>query len=113
MGQGRLTTITNFENINLETDIQEGVAGGVCYSDSAGVNLQVCFTLHLCWNFICNVGMHVDINLSSSPFFFLSNLVVQHLVECLSSFQKGKWHRLVGRTAIDEQIQGLTRLLKD
>lgn len=40
MGQGRLTTITNFENINLEADIQEGVAGGVCYSDSAGVNLQ-------------------------------------------------------------------------
>jgi hypothetical protein len=71
MGQGRLTTITNFENINLEADIQEGVAGGVCYSDSAGVNLQVCFTLHLCWNSICNVGMHVDINLSSSPFFFL------------------------------------------
>jgi hypothetical protein len=70
MGQGRLTAITNFENINLEADIQEGVAGGVCYLDSAGVNLQVCFTLHLCWNSICNVGMHVDINLSSSPFFF-------------------------------------------
>ncbi|KAJ6687120.1 F21O3.11 PROTEIN [Salix purpurea] len=40
MGQGRLTTIPNYENINLEADIQEGVAGGVCYSDSAGVNLQ-------------------------------------------------------------------------
>ncbi|CAK7349423.1 unnamed protein product [Dovyalis caffra] len=40
MGQGRLTTINNFENFNLEADIQEGVAGGLCYSDSAGVNLQ-------------------------------------------------------------------------
>ena len=71
MGQGRLTTIPNFENINLEADIQEGVAGGVCYSDSSGVNLQACFTLLLCWYSIGNVGVIVDTRLSSFPLYFL------------------------------------------
>lgn len=41
MGQGRLSTIANFENMCVEADIQEGISGGVCYVDSAGVNLQV------------------------------------------------------------------------
>ncbi|KAG8642010.1 uncharacterized protein LOC110627971 isoform X2 [Manihot esculenta] len=40
MGQGRLSTIANFENMCVEADIQEGISGGVCYVDSAGVNLQ-------------------------------------------------------------------------
>ncbi|KAF2284576.1 hypothetical protein GH714_027262 [Hevea brasiliensis] len=41
MGQSRLTTIANFENMHIEADVQEGIAGGVCYIDSAGINLQV------------------------------------------------------------------------
>ncbi|KDP45262.1 hypothetical protein JCGZ_15127 [Jatropha curcas] len=40
MSQGRLTHITNFENMHTEANVQEGIAGGVCYTDSAGVNLQ-------------------------------------------------------------------------
>ncbi|XP_021676912.2 uncharacterized protein LOC110662290 isoform X2 [Hevea brasiliensis] len=40
MGQSRLTTIANFENMHIEADVQEGIAGGVCYIDSAGINLQ-------------------------------------------------------------------------
>ncbi|GAV70759.1 Lipase_3 domain-containing protein [Cephalotus follicularis] len=38
--QGRLTTITNADNLCIESDVQEGIAGGLYYSDSAGVNLQ-------------------------------------------------------------------------
>ncbi|XVE72682.1 hypothetical protein DITRI_Ditri11bG0058400 [Diplodiscus trichospermus] len=40
LGQGKLTTITNAENLQVEADFQEGIAGGLCYSDSPGVNLQ-------------------------------------------------------------------------
>lgn len=40
--QGKLTTIPNNESMLLEADVQEGIAGGLCYSDSAGINLQVC-----------------------------------------------------------------------
>ncbi|EEF29329.1 hypothetical protein RCOM_0318150 [Ricinus communis] len=40
MGQRRPTTVANFENKHTEADIQEGIAGGVCYMDSAGINLQ-------------------------------------------------------------------------
>ncbi|KAK4845717.1 hypothetical protein QYF36_008284 [Acer negundo] len=40
LGQGKLTTITNMENLHVEADVQEGIVGGVCYSDSASVNLQ-------------------------------------------------------------------------
>ncbi|KAJ8899456.1 hypothetical protein K2173_018430 [Erythroxylum novogranatense] len=40
MGQCRQTTITNFDNMHIETDVQEGIAGGICYSDAMGVNLQ-------------------------------------------------------------------------
>lgn len=40
-GQGKLTHITNTENLQVESDFQEGIAGGLCYCDSPGVNLQV------------------------------------------------------------------------
>ncbi|XWS47166.1 hypothetical protein CRYUN_Cryun14cG0130000 [Craigia yunnanensis] len=40
LDQGRLTTITNIENLQVEADFQDGIAGGLCYSDSPGVNLQ-------------------------------------------------------------------------
>lgn len=40
MGQGRPNNINNFENLHMEADVQEGIAGGICYSDSFGVNLQ-------------------------------------------------------------------------
>ncbi|XP_059457285.1 uncharacterized protein LOC132187117 [Corylus avellana] len=38
--QSKVNTIANIENMLLEADIQEGIAGGLCYCDSAGVNLQ-------------------------------------------------------------------------
>ncbi|XVF81267.1 hypothetical protein PTKIN_Ptkin15bG0142300 [Pterospermum kingtungense] len=38
--QGKLTAITNIENLQVEADFQNGIAGGLGYSDSPGVNLQ-------------------------------------------------------------------------
>ncbi|TYI73067.1 hypothetical protein E1A91_D07G104600v1 [Gossypium mustelinum] len=40
LGKGKLTHITNTENLQVESDFQEGIAGGLCYCDSPGVNLQ-------------------------------------------------------------------------
>ncbi|XP_058093501.1 uncharacterized protein LOC131239688 isoform X1 [Magnolia sinica] len=40
LGQGRQTTAVNLENVLPDMDTQEGVAGGLCFLDSAGVNLQ-------------------------------------------------------------------------
>ncbi|KAH1130860.1 hypothetical protein J1N35_002238 [Gossypium stocksii] len=40
LGKGQLTHITNTENLQVESDFQEGIAGGLCYCDSPGVNLQ-------------------------------------------------------------------------
>lgn len=40
LDQGRPTIASNMENLPVEMDIQEGIAGGLCYSDSAGINLQ-------------------------------------------------------------------------
>ncbi|KAK8711741.1 hypothetical protein V6N13_147008 [Hibiscus sabdariffa] len=40
LGQGKLTTIANIENLQVETDFRDGIAGGLCYTDSPGVNLQ-------------------------------------------------------------------------
>lgn len=40
MGHGRTTTIANIESLLPEPDVQEALAGGICYSDSLGVNLQ-------------------------------------------------------------------------
>lgn len=30
-----------FEDVVSEVDVQEGIAGGLCYCDSAGINMQV------------------------------------------------------------------------
>lgn len=38
--QGRATNNSSPENLHIEVDDQEGIAGGLCYSDSAAVNLQ-------------------------------------------------------------------------
>lgn len=40
LSQGRLTNISNIENLLPETDVQEGISRGLCFCDSAGVNLQ-------------------------------------------------------------------------
>ncbi|KAG9143538.1 hypothetical protein Leryth_015963 [Lithospermum erythrorhizon] len=37
---GRNSNNTYLESLNMDTDVQEGIAGGLCYSDSVGVNLQ-------------------------------------------------------------------------
>lgn len=40
LNKERQFTPTDGENLQPEADIQEGIAGGLCYMDSAGVNLQ-------------------------------------------------------------------------
>lgn len=40
LGQSGQTTSASIENVHPDADSQEGMAGGLCYSDSAGVNLQ-------------------------------------------------------------------------
>ena len=41
LSQSRVNTNANVENKLPESDDQEGIAGGLCYCVSAGVNLQV------------------------------------------------------------------------
>ncbi|KAK9141061.1 hypothetical protein Scep_010742 [Stephania cephalantha] len=43
MSQGRQNTTISLDSMLSETSLQEGIASGVCYSDSSGVNLQVFF----------------------------------------------------------------------
>ncbi|KAM1863562.1 hypothetical protein ACFX14_003889 [Malus domestica] len=40
LSQGKITNITNIENLLLETNAQEGISRGLYFCDSAGVNLQ-------------------------------------------------------------------------
>ncbi|KAK9055620.1 hypothetical protein SSX86_026705 [Deinandra increscens subsp. villosa] len=40
LDQGRVNISTNVENFPMDVDVQEGIAGGLCFTDSAGVNLQ-------------------------------------------------------------------------
>lgn len=40
LDQGRVNISATVENFSMDIDIQEGVAGGLCFTDSAGVNLQ-------------------------------------------------------------------------
>ncbi|KAH0641095.1 hypothetical protein KY285_037681 [Solanum tuberosum] len=40
LDRGRSARTESIENLNADDDIQDGIAGGLCYSDSAGVNLQ-------------------------------------------------------------------------
>lgn len=40
LNQGKPSSTTSLENFPVDVDLQESIAGGLCYSDSAGVNLQ-------------------------------------------------------------------------
>ncbi|KAI3461816.1 hypothetical protein Pfo_018479 [Paulownia fortunei] len=40
LNQGRTNSTTSLETFPMEVDVREGIAGGLCYSDSTGVNLQ-------------------------------------------------------------------------
>ncbi|KAM2989821.1 hypothetical protein FF2_003747 [Malus domestica] len=40
LSHGKITNITNIENLLLETNAQEGISRGLYFCDSAGVNLQ-------------------------------------------------------------------------
>ncbi|KAJ0926980.1 putative GTP binding domain, P-loop containing nucleoside triphosphate hydrolase [Helianthus annuus] len=40
LDQGKVNISTNIENFSMDLDVQEGIAGGLCFTDSAGVNLQ-------------------------------------------------------------------------
>ncbi|WMV46723.1 hypothetical protein MTR67_040108 [Solanum verrucosum] len=40
LDRGRSARTESIENLNADDDVQDGIAGGLCYSDSAGVNLQ-------------------------------------------------------------------------
>lgn len=40
LDQGRTTNNTSLETFNTDVDVREGVAGGLLYSDSAGLNIQ-------------------------------------------------------------------------
>nr|XP_009593452.2 uncharacterized protein LOC104090107 [Nicotiana tomentosiformis] len=40
LDRGRSARIESIENLHADNDVQEGIACGLCYSDSAGVNLQ-------------------------------------------------------------------------
>ncbi|XP_016541816.2 uncharacterized protein LOC107842470 isoform X4 [Capsicum annuum] len=40
LDRGRSALTESIENLNADDDVQEGIAGGLCYSDSAGINLQ-------------------------------------------------------------------------
>lgn len=43
LGQSMLSSMTHVENLQIQSDVQECIIGGVCYSDTVGVNLQVGF----------------------------------------------------------------------
>lgn len=45
MAKGRLAAAARAEDNHMDFD--EGVSGGLCYSDSAGIHLQVHFLLYL------------------------------------------------------------------
>lgn len=41
LNHGRPSSTPSLENFPMDVDLQESLAGGLCYSDTAGVNLQV------------------------------------------------------------------------
>lgn len=41
MDQGRTSTATSLEAFPMDIDVRDVIAGGLLYSDSMGVNLQV------------------------------------------------------------------------
>lgn len=42
LSKGKKYTASAGESLQPEADTKEGIVGGLCYMDSAGVNLQVC-----------------------------------------------------------------------
>lgn len=66
LGQGKLVRTTNSGNLDAEADDQEGIAGGLCYCDSAGVNLQE-LTMEAArfkdemWMGICDLSRKTDL----------------------------------------------------
>lgn len=90
MGQGRLTSITNFENMHIEADVQEGIAGGICYSDSAGVNLQVYFPCTVSQSVVYVQHWHRQRIYGKLPQLFLFHFV-QDALECLSFSPEGQY----------------------
>lgn len=56
MRQNQQSGATDLDAVQSDSNPQEGVAGGLCYSDSVGVNLQVLFLMALfsksksCWS---------------------------------------------------------------
>lgn len=40
LGQSMLSSMTHVENMQIQSDVQDCIVGGVCYSDTVGVNLQ-------------------------------------------------------------------------
>lgn len=54
----------------MDVDLREGIAGGLFYSDSAGVNLQVFFPTTSSYNFYCIIH-------SNSGNYFVPNQLVQ------------------------------------
>lgn len=40
LGQTMLSSMTHVENLQIQSDVQDCIVGGVCYSDTVGVNLQ-------------------------------------------------------------------------
>lgn len=40
LNQGRKNVTTNVENFHMDVDVEEGISGGLCFTDSAGINLQ-------------------------------------------------------------------------
>uniref|UniRef100_A0A1J3CEG7 Protein EDS1 n=1 Tax=Noccaea caerulescens TaxID=107243 RepID=A0A1J3CEG7_NOCCA len=66
LGQSMLSSMTHVENLQIQSDVQECIVGGVCYSDTVGVNLQ---ELHLeasrfreeLWNGVRNLSKKIDL----------------------------------------------------
>ncbi|XP_010524652.1 PREDICTED: uncharacterized protein LOC104802652 [Tarenaya hassleriana] len=66
LGQSMLNSMTHVENLQVQSDIQEGIVGGVCYIDTLGVNLQ---ELHLessrfreeLWKGVRNLSKKIDL----------------------------------------------------
>ncbi|VFR00503.1 unnamed protein product [Cuscuta campestris] len=66
LNQGRSMPSGCAENLHMDADVQEGLIGGLCYSDSSGVNLQnlkmeaSCFRDEL-WKGIRDLGKKTDL----------------------------------------------------
>ncbi|CAN8269968.1 unnamed protein product [Cochlearia groenlandica] len=66
LGQTMLNSMTHVENLQIQSDVQECIVGGVCYSDTVGVNLQ---DLHLevsrfreeLWKGVRNLSKKIDL----------------------------------------------------